>query len=354
MRHGVGIGCPRVADVGLGALGALTALGWGERVQPMVDVDGAGVPGRVVRVERSRSIVIGTDGRECLVTSSGLLAVGDWVMFDDGVVLDVLPRWSAVERKDPSGAGNQVLAANVDVVLITAPADRFSAARLERELAIGWDSGAQPLVVLTKADVAGKTVLGELRERLVGVEVVPASVRTGEGVDVILATLRPDRTAVLLGPSGAGKSSLANALVGTDLLATGAVRDGDSRGRHTTTSRQLIGVPGGGVLIDTPGLRSLGLAGEGSIEQVFPEIEELAAACRFDDCRHEVEPGCAVMAAGTAGTIDPARLANYRKLQAEIAADVRRRDPLVRKAELTTSKAQVKAAKAKAKSRRRS
>jgi ribosome biogenesis GTPase len=190
--------------------------------------------------------------------------------------------------------------------------------------------------------------LADLQARLAGVDVIATSVATGVGIEAVAGWLRPDRTAVLLGPSGAGKSSLANILLGTGRLATGAVRGADHRGRHTTSSRQLVAIPGGGVLIDTPGLRSLAL-GEGvggAIEQVFPEIDELAGACRFADCSHEVEPGCAVVGAVAAGGLDPARLASYHKLQKETAAAARRVDPLLRKAELSVWKARTRSVRA--------
>ena len=314
--------------------GALVAYGWNDRVlalfNAVVEMEGGDdfLAGRVVRVERSACIVIFADGEERIIPTAAPPAVGDWVAIRGGLLHDVLPRWSAVTRLDPSGESDQVLAANVDLVLITAPADRLSAARIERELTIAWDSGASPLVVLTKADVADAAEVAALNERLVGVDLITTSARTGEGVDEVRTALQPSRTAVLFGPSGAGKSTLANALLGEERLATGEVREGDSRGRHTTTSRQLAPIPSGGVLIDTPGLRSLGLTGDGDgLERVFSEIEELAAQCRFDDCSHEVEPGCAVAAAVASGELDPARLASYRKLDRELAALARKDDP---------------------------
>jgi ribosome biogenesis GTPase len=282
-----------------------------------------------------------------------LPAVGDWVAAAGSVVVAVVPQWSALTRADPAGNGLQVLAANVDVVAITAPADRLSPARVERELAAAWDSGAQPLVILTKADLADPTTAENLATRLVGADVIATSAATGAGVDEFRRRLQPCRTAVLLGPSGAGKSTLANALLGEDILATGDVRDGDRRGRHTTTSRQLVAVPGGGVLIDTPGLRSLALAGEVEIGQAFPEIEALAGGCRFGDCTHTVEPGCAVIAAAGDGGLDPARLESYRKLQREMAAEARRTDPLARKAQLSEWKSVMKSVRVNDKRRRR-
>jgi ribosome biogenesis GTPase len=328
-------------------VGALASLGWSDRVAALY-AEFAGdsdVPARVVRVERSQSVAVGPDGIDVLVDASELPSVGDWVVLNDRAIRQVMPRWSELKRRDPERPGEQTLASNIDLVMIVAPADRLSYPRVERELAVAWDSGALPLVVLTKIDVAPPDLGSDLQDRLVGVDVIASSVVTSQGVDDLLAKLRPDRTAVLLGPSGAGKSSLANALLGADVLATAEVRDADKRGRHTTASRQLLAVPGGGVIIDTPGLRSLGLASDVGLDAVFPEIEREAAQCRFSDCRHEVEPGCAVQAAITESRLDPGRFASFRKLQRELAAERRGQDPRQRREELRIWKARAKAAK---------
>ncbi len=259
------------------------------------------------------------------------MAVGDWVRLDgddSDVIGEILPRSSQVTRRDPSGL-TQVLAANVDLVLITAPADRVSFARVEREVAVGWDSGAQPVVLLTKSDLDNGEVALQLRGRLVGVDVLCVSSVSGDGADAVADLLRPARTGVLLGPSGAGKSTLTNMLVGREVAATGAVREGDRRGRHVTSSRELLVLPQGGVLIDTPGLRSLALAEDhGGVAAAFPDVEELGTQCRFRDCAHEHEPGCAVVTAAETGALDPDRLANYRKLRRELDFQVRRDDPV--------------------------
>jgi ribosome biogenesis GTPase len=205
---------------------------------------------------------------------------------------------------------------------------------------------------LTKCDLADEGAPNSLAERLVGVDVLATSATTGRGVDELRRRLQPACTAVLLGPSGAGKSTLANVLAGFDMLSTGAVRDRDRRGRHTTTSRQLINLPGGGMLIDTPGLRSLGLAGDVPVEAAFPDIERLAASCRFSDCRHQTEPGCAVAASVASGQLDGDRLASFHKLQREAAAEARRSDPLLRRAELSVWKARAKSARLNTKRRR--
>ena len=292
-------------------------------------------PGRVVRVERApkdqgftAAAVVRLPDDEVLATcTEGLPAVGDWVAVrivdEETRLIDaILPRHSALTRQDPgSEHAEQVLAANVDVVVIVAPLDRLKVTRIERELLVAWESGATPLVVLTKADLEPNAdeIATDLSARLVGTEVVLTSARTGDGVDQLAATLRPNRTAVLFGPSGAGKSTLANALVGDDVLATADVREGDRRGRHTTTSRQLIVLPRGGVLIDTPGIRSLGVwRGEEGLAAAFADVEEHTANCRFRDCRHEREPGCGLTDAVASGTLDPARVASYRKLLREV------------------------------------
>ena len=337
-------------------LGALATVGWSQRVAALHNTFAQHQLdhlARVVRIERSRAVVFGVDGDEHFASAGTLPAVGDWVLVRNGVVRDVLPRWSALTRNDPDG-GVQVLAANVDLVFITAPGDRLSPARVERELALAWDSGGRPVVVLTKADLVPSAMIDDLRSRLVGVDVIPTSVLNGAGIPELTEALRPDRTAVMLGPSGAGKSTLANALLGDEYLATGAVREGDRRGRHTTTARQLIAIPGGGVLIDTPGLRSLGLTVDsGGIAQTFSDIDRLADMCRFSDCRHDTEPGCAVTDALRSGSLNSERYESFQKLQREVAAEARRSDPRARKAQLDVWKAQLKSARANDKRRPR-
>jgi ribosome biogenesis GTPase / thiamine phosphate phosphatase len=342
-------------------VGALSAFGWNDRVLALFNdlaelnnlprpndlTDQRVAPARVVRVERSFCLAICADGEERPLSAADLPAVGDWLAIDRTSVLHILPRWSALSRldPDPAGAGAQVLAANVDLVFITAPADRLNPARVERELAVAWDSGAQPVVVLTKADLAVAGAARELAQRLVGADVMPVSAKTGLGLEELRAQLLGPKTAVFLGPSGAGKSTLTNALMGDGTFATAAVRDQDQRGRHTTTSRQLVALPGGGVLIDTPGLRSLGLAGDVSLADAFTDIGSLSRHCRFTDCRHGSEPGCAVTTAVSDGRLIPERLANFQKLEREIAADRRRYDPLARKAGPRLSKEYTKWAK---------
>jgi ribosome biogenesis GTPase len=319
----------------------LEAFGWDDRVAALYDDlvgDEAAVlgPGRVLRVERSACLVV-TEHGERLAHFSALPAVGDWVALethaDALTVWGTVARWSELARRDPDTDQRQVLAADVDLVLVTVPGDRPSVNRVERETVLAWESGARPVVVLTKADLAPPDLASRLEQRLVGVDVLVTSSVTGEGVEALAALLAPGRTAVLLGPSGAGKSTLVNALVGEERLETAAVRGGDARGRHTTTARELVVLPQGGVLVDTPGLRSLGLLGDEGIAAAFADVDDLAAGCRFNDCAHDGEPGCAVQAAVLDGTLDPARFESYRKLQREVAFEQRRVDPVARQAQ---------------------
>lgn len=308
---------------------ALVPLGWDDRVAALY----ASVatedhqPGRVGRVDRDRCSVRTASG-QVRAAADVLPTTGDWValrMEPRPAVDAILPRWSSLERE------GQLLAADIDVVFVVASLDRpLNLNRIERELVLAWDSGARPVVLLTKADAVADA--GELLEtvaaRAVGTDVVLTSASDGRGVEEVLAHLRPNRSAVLLGPSGAGKSTLVNRLLSTvspgglpadEAQAIGDVREGDHRGRHTTTSRHLLVIPGGGVLIDTPGLRSVGLTGaEGGVALAFPDIEEIAEGCKFRDCRHSGEPGCAVTAAVDDGRLDPDRLASYVKLQGEL------------------------------------
>ncbi|MGW6528111.1 ribosome small subunit-dependent GTPase A [Streptomyces venezuelae] len=291
------------------------------------------VPGRVVRVDRGQCDVITADGTvradtEFVTPRDPLKVVctGDWVAVDaDGAdpryVQTYLPRRTSFVRSTSSKRSEgQVLAANVDHSIIAVSlAAELDLARIERFLALGWESGGQPVVVLTKADLVPDAVtLGHLVEDVEtaapGVQVLPVSATSGDGVDVLAAVVSGG-TSVLLGQSGAGKSTLANALAGADVMEVQAIRDVDGKGRHTTTTRNLIPLPGGGVLIDTPGLRGVGLwDAESGVGQVFSEIEELAARCRFHDCAHGAEPGCAVLDAVETGALPERRLDSYRKL----------------------------------------
>lgn len=292
------------------------------------------VPGRVVRVDRGRILIATAQGIEPHDARPDI-ATGDWVALMGAdpsgfVIVGVMPRYSILQRKkahDPL-AEEQVLAANVDLVGVVVPLDRpMSSNRLERTLVAAWDSGAVPLVILTKADLSNRfdEVVAQTVELAGAAEVLTTSADTGDGLDEVLARLRPGATAVLLGPSGAGKSSLVNALVGRAVQNTGAVRAGDGKGKHTTTSRELIPLPGGAVLMDTPGVRGFALwdAADG-LDEVFGDLEELFSHCRFTDCRHGPEPGCAVQAALASGVLEERRWLSYQKMAEELALLQRR------------------------------
>jgi ribosome biogenesis GTPase len=299
-------------------------------------------PARVSRVDRGACDVLTDDG-EHRATYSGPLkraaaddpvslpCVGDWVGICDAEVRAVLPRRTSIVRAGvtPGVAQGQVLAANVDLVYLAEPAvPKIDLGRIERLLALAWESGAQPVVVITKADLADVD-LAEVAAAAPGAEVVLVSSMTGQGLDAV--QLPPGQTAVVLGRSGAGKSTLVNALAGTDAMATQDIREADGRGRHTTVHRELLTLPGGGLIIDTPGLRRVGLydAADG-LAQVFSDVEELAARCRFVDCAHDTEPGCAVTEAVASGELPERRLASWRKLQREAAWMERRTDARLR------------------------
>jgi ribosome biogenesis GTPase len=270
-------------------------------------------------------------------------ATGDWVWLGDNgagehAIVGVLPRHSELSRKRAfeDSSGSQVLGANLDVVGVVVPVDRpLTHNRLERTLVAAWDSGARPLVIITKADLAdvADDVVGQVGQQAAGVEVVTTSAEHGDGLDELLAQLPPGGTLVLLGPSGAGKSTLINALVGFEAQQTGEVRAGDGKGRHTTTARELVPLPGGAVLMDTPGVRGFGLFdADDGMEEMFGDLEELFGQCRFSDCAHDREPGCAVQAALADGSLEDRRWASYRKLQRELSALARRHDAAARRA----------------------
>lgn len=288
---------------------------------------------RVVRTSRRFTYVAG--GSDVLRVTAPVDLVpapvtGDWVVVcprTDGAdpeVVAVAPRSTELTRSDPSGGSHhQVLAANVDVVLAVFGLDRgLRPGRVERSLVLAHDSGAEPVIVLTKADLAkGAADAVDEARRLAGdVDVVVVSTVTGEGTDGLAQRLQPNRTAVLLGESGAGKSTLVNHLACRTVQRTASVRTSDAKGRHTTVTRDLIVLDRGGVVIDTPGLRALGLSGaRRGVAATFDDIERLAARCRFRDCAHRAEPGCAVVAAAASGALDPERLKRYLAVRDELA-----------------------------------
>jgi ribosome biogenesis GTPase len=341
---------------------ALIELGWGgpfvalfaEHAAPGVE------PGRVVATHRETSVVRTAGGdvaghvsgrfRRDALGPADFPAVGDWVAVEprlaerSGTIHAVLPRRSTISRTAAdsnrrSGArlsDGQVLAANVDVAFVVAAVDRPpSLARLERYVALGWGSGATPVVLLNKADACPDiaAVAAAVEAVAPGVDVLRISALTGQGVELVADRLTTGRTAVVLGPSGVGKSTLANALLGWERQATAAVREDDARGRHTTTHRELLPLPGGGLLVDTPGIRSLELLDDDGIDLAFADVEALAVDCRFADCSHGSEPGCAVRDALADGRLDRRRWASYEKLRREAAHHAREGDRLAQEAE---------------------
>lgn len=308
-------------------------------------VPGGHRPGRVIRVDRNLILVADGDGTAHLPYPRGveLPATGDWVWLGSNAagepaVVGIVPRHSELSRKRAFEASSeaQVLGANMDVVGIVVPVDRpLTHNRLERTLVAAWDSGATPLVIITKADLAdlADDVVGTVVRQSAGVDVVTTSAENGDGLDELLGHLPPGGTLVLLGPSGAGKSTLINALAGAAAQEIGAVRAGDGKGRHTTTSRALVPLPGGAVLMDTPGVRGFGIFdAEDGMEEMFGDLEELFEHCRFSDCAHGREPGCAIQAALADGVLEGRRWASYLKLQRELAALARRHDAAARRA----------------------
>jgi ribosome biogenesis GTPase len=309
------------------------------------------VPGRVILQQRGhyglatgagevRARISGRLAREA--APGGYPAAGDWVAItaddtDDATIHHVLPRRTAFVRKASGpGGGMQVVAANVDVAFLTASLNAdLNPRRLERYLAAAWQSGAAPVVLLTKADLCADVAacVAQIEAFAAGAPVHALSSLTGAGLDALARYLTPGRTAVMVGSSGAGKSTLANALLGTEYMATRAIREADARGRHTTSHRELILLPGGGLLLDTPGMRELGLwDSEEGLAATFEDIEALAADCRFADCGHSNEPGCAVRAALEAERLDPARWSSFQKLRRELAFLESKEDPSLRAA----------------------
>ncbi|MCG5120538.1 ribosome small subunit-dependent GTPase A [Streptomyces sp. T7(2022)] len=327
---------------------SLTDYGWDEASEHTFTPHRAAgvIPARIVRAERGSCEAVTDAGilRAEIPDAAGQASpsspcTGDWAALRPatprhGPVLHaLLERRTALVRSTASRTSQgHVLAANIDTVVVTVALDTpLKHGRTERMLALAWESGAQPVVVLTKADQCAdaQRAATELSEVAPGIDVLITSAVSGLGLDTLTAVL--DGTVVLLGPSGAGKSTLGNQLLGENRLATAAVRDADNKGRHTTAWRELIPLPGGGVLLDTPGLRAIGLHdAQDGLEQTFAEIEHLAQDCRFRDCAHVGEPGCAVVAAVETGEITQRRLDSYRQLLRENAYAASRTDARLR------------------------
>jgi ribosome biogenesis GTPase len=300
------------------------------------------LPARIIRVDRGLvaaqtkrgTVTASTAGRLDPAGEAGPPAVGDWVALDPShdrtMLRAILPRVGVLARRHPGAADlEQVVAANVDLVLVVESLERGpNPRRIERATALAWDCGATPVVVLTKSDVCPdlEASLIRAREGAPFCEVLTVSSVTGEGLEQLTRRLTVGTTSVLLGTSGVGKSTLTNRLLGEERFAVAEVRASDGKGRHTTTCRELVSIPGGACLIDTPGVRELGLwLAPDAVDSAFPDIAEAARRCRFSDCRHESEPDCAVRSDVEMGVIDAGRLASFHRLRREAEnLDVRR------------------------------
>ena len=337
----------------------IQSYGWRDALQRQFEPHAARglIPGRVI-VQQRGLYRLATEAGELAAEVSGRFAheagevgfpvTGDWVACAPrpregaATIQALLPRSSLFVRRTagPGAATGQAVAANADLALLVASLNAdLSPRRLERYLATAWESGAQPLVVLTKADACTDVAaqVAEIESVALGVEVHAVSALTGQGLDAVAAHLAPGLTAVLLGSSGVGKSTLVNALAGETLMAVGEIREDDARGRHTTTHRELIRLPSGALMLDTPGMRELGLwEAEAGLAVVFGDVEReiaaLAVACRFRDCGHRGEPGCAVQGALADGRLAEDRFRSWLKLQRELAHQVRKEDPIAREA----------------------
>jgi ribosome biogenesis GTPase len=348
-------------------------FGWSDALQAAFESHRASGlhPARVVAHHRGLWRLV-TEAGECAGRLSGRFAaeaaagehpvVGDWLAIarvesdGDALIHALMPRKSAFSRRAAGGVGVQIVAANVDIVFLVAALNNdLNPRRLERYLVAARDSGAAPVVVLTKVDLSSDAD-GE-RQAVVdiaaGAPVVTLSALTGERVEALDRWLHPGVTAALLGSSGAGKSTLLNALAGEELMSTGAVREGDDRGRHTTTHRELFRLPCGALLIDTPGMRELGLvADEAALDESFADITALISACKFSDCTHAAEPGCAILAALEDKSLNAERWQSYLKLLRELAFVVRKEDPAAEAANRAHWKQIHKTQRAKYKHRR--
>ncbi len=319
----------------------ITDYGLSPSLLETIPAGDADIPARIVAVHRERYALVCAHG-ECYgrlksgVYTSGtevLPTTGDFVLIrynpdGDSPIVRTLPRASFFSRRNPTrGEGEQAVAANFDYVFVMQSLNAdFNPRRLERYLTLAWQSGAVPIVVLTKADLTpGPGEMLDVARRIApGVDVFAVSAKTGAGLDALSAYLQPGKTIVLLGSSGVGKSSFVNALAGRGVMAVSEIRADDDRGRHTTTHRQLLRLESGVMVIDTPGMRELGMwTSDAGLEDAFPDVERCLGQCKFSDCRHEHEPGCAILAAIESGELSAERWANYQKLlyESRLAVD---------------------------------
>jgi ribosome biogenesis GTPase len=295
------------------------------------------IPGRVIEVQREQYKIITNEGESAAKLKGSLFyneavestypAVGDFVLvkhnpIGEDIIYRVLERKSKFSRLDSFNEIEQIVATNFDYVFIMTSLNYdFNLRRIERYLASAWESGAVPVIVLTKADLCSEieSFVDQIQEIAFGVSIVPISSVTGEGMEQLQEFTKPGKTVVFLGSSGVGKSTLVNAIAGGEVMKTSGIREDDSRGRHTTTHRQLIMLENGTMIIDTPGMRELGMwnASEG-LDTAFTDIEELSENCKFRDCSHDNEPGCAVKKALETGELTPERWQSYLKLKREI------------------------------------
>jgi ribosome biogenesis GTPase len=329
----------------------LERYGWSETLQREYVIEPGLLPARVIIQQRGLYVVVcalgemtaSLSGRFMRDAAEGDFPVaGDWVAVaarpNEGraTIRQLLPRAGVFRRRaaGPGAPRAQVVAANVDIALLLASLNAdLSARRMERYLAAAWEGNADPVIVLTKSDVCDdvEPLRAAIEAVAFGVPVHVISALTGDGLAVLAQHLTVGKTAVLLGSSGVGKSTLVNALAGKTLMHTQAIVEGDSLGRHTTTHRELILLPSGALILDTPGMRELGLwEADSGVSTAFADVETLAAACRFQDCRHGSEPGCAVQAALADGSLDRARWNSFGKLQRELAFEERKNDPRAR------------------------
>jgi ribosome biogenesis GTPase / thiamine phosphate phosphatase len=322
----------------------LTEYGWNSHFQNAYDEAGIALPAARITAAHGALFRVMTAGGPCTAEISGRLmhcagdatelpVTGDWVYLaggegaDHALIYALLPRRTALMRKKPGADAIQVLAANVDVlVIVTALDDTYSVSRIERFLSLAREGGIEPILAFNKTDAADG--LDFKKEEIAGVfpgiRCVWMSAISGDGIGELSGVLVPGETSILAGPSGAGKSTILNRLLGGEFIRTGPVREEDGKGRHTTTARELFVIPGGAIIIDTPGLREVGIwADADGVDDLFDDISALGAGCRFGDCTHTVEPGCAVREALAAGRLDERRYANYMKMRGEVRENQR-------------------------------